>query len=76
MRTKEEILESFRATSQKALNRNIMENNGVRRTYSWDEFWGEVNNKIQTRDTMPEIHTTNELYRMVVQDIKDRCQCH
>lgn len=76
MRTKEEILESFRATSQKALNRNIMENNGVRRTYSWDEFWGKVNNKIQTRDTMPEIHTTNELYRMAVQDIKDRCQCH
>ena len=36
-------------------------------------FGGKVNNKIQTRDTMPEIHTTNELYRMAVQDFNERC---
>ncbi len=37
-----------------------------------------MNNKIksiiiETRDTMPEIHTTNELYRMAVQDFNERC---
>lgn len=50
MRTKEEIIESFRATSQRALNRNILDNNGTRRTYTWDEFWEEVKNRIQKRN--------------------------
>lgn len=52
MRSEEKIIESFRAMSQKALSSNLMENGGVRRTYSWDEFWGEVKNKIQKRETM------------------------